>query len=102
MNDYDSVETSGNEMEGEGQPVPCVHIYQMPDGSFGIERSEAPAPEGLQTAGSMEEVMQMAAEMLQGPSQAEEEDAMNAAKAGYGRTSKPTVERSGPEMLFGE
>jgi hypothetical protein len=77
----------GNEMMGEGgggEPVRCVHIYAMPDGTYGVKVASEPPPEGLQTVASMEELIPMLEQGLS-EQEAPQDDAMEAAKAGYAR-----------------
>lgn len=85
-----------------GQPVPCVHIYAMADGTFGLKRAEEAPPEGLETAGDLQTAMAKAAEMLSAPAGGEE-DAMAAAQAGYAKGPKrPPMAAPNPGGLFGE
>lgn len=104
INSFESAPPAGgNEMmgEGAGSPVPCVHIYAMPDGTFGLKRSEEPPPEGLESAGDMDTVMRKVAEMLAAPNEQEAGDAMAAAKVGYAKRAN-RQELAAPGGLFGE
>lgn len=89
----------------EAQAVPCVHIYQLADGSYGIERSEAPAPtEGLEPVASLDEALSKAGEMLQAPPEEGGDDAaaMDSMMAGYKRKAAPAMAAPNPKAVFGE
>jgi hypothetical protein len=88
---------------GEGEAVPCVHIYAMPDGSFVIEQSEAQAPEGGESVASADLALEQAAQMLADPMKADNEaQAMTDAKAGYDRRARRDPFNAGPGAIFGE
>lgn len=86
----------------QGEAVPCIHIYKMADGSFGVEEATAPPPaEGLQTLGSLEEVMAKVEESLTAPPP--DDEAMTAAKAGYAKAAnRPPMAAPNPGAIFGE
>lgn len=89
--------------EGTGA-VPCVHVFQMPDGSYGVQRTEEAPPEGLETVGSMDEAMERASQMMQSgeTDSMDSMGAMDSMRNGYAKRATPPMQAPSPGALFGE
>lgn len=103
-NDYASMPTgSGNPMgmeeEPAAEPVPCLHVYKMADGTFAVKQDEAAPPPDAEPVGSLQEVIAMLEGL--GADEAAEGEAMQAAKTGYAkRAGRPQM--MAPGGIFGE
>lgn len=85
--------------EEGGQPVPCLHVYAMPDGTYMVKKDTAPPPPEAEKVGSLQEVHAMLEEL--GSAEAPEDEAMTAAKTGYAKRSQ-RPEMMAPGGMFGE
>jgi hypothetical protein len=89
--------------EEQGEQVPCIHLYVMPDGSFKVDQSTGPAPADAQEAASLDEAFELARQMAEaGPTDPAEEEAMAAAQAGYARKAQPPASAPNAGGIFGE
>lgn len=91
-----------NPDQPQGEKVPCVHLYVMPDGSYKVTKDEGPAPAEGQEAASMDEAVELVRQMAEGgPSDSEDED-MEAAQAGYAKRAPGMMGAPNPGGVFGE
>lgn len=88
--------------EEQGEQVPCIHLYAMPDGSFKVDQSTGPAPADAQEAASLDEALDLARQMAQGGSPDMDSDDMAAAQAGYAKKAQPPAEAPNAAGMFGE
>ena len=111
-NDYGSAPpNAGNdapadeEYGGQGgeKSVACMHVYQMPDGSYRVSQAEGePVPEGAKPMRDLGAVAQVAQEYFSGADQ-DSDQAMADAQAGYEKGPKrPEMTAPNPGGLFGE
>jgi hypothetical protein len=90
-------------MEGEGESVPCIHLYSMPDGSYKVTQDEGPAPTEGQEAAGLDEAMELVRQMAEaGPVDKDEEAAMQAAESGYAKRATKSPDAPNPGGVFGE
>lgn len=94
--------SSMDEGAKEGEMGQCVHIYAKPDGSYILEQGEEAIPQDGQPAGSLDEAMQMAKQMLSSDAEGSEHDDMKAAQAGYAKKAPQQMSAPNPQGLFGE
>ncbi len=86
----------------EGEMGLCIEIYMMPDGTATVSSSQKPAPTDGQPAASLDEAFEIARQMAEGPQEPTEDEAMQAAQAGYARKAQPGMDAPNPQGLFGE
>lgn len=91
-------------MEGEGETVPCIHLYSMPDGSYKVTKDEGPAPKDGQDAASLDEAMELVRQMASGAPEGGEDEAgeMEAMQSGYAKRAMKSPDAPNPGGVFGE
>jgi hypothetical protein len=100
MNDEMNPEMMGDQPEAE--TVTCLHIYLKPDGTAMVSSGQEPMPEDGTPAASLDEAFQIARQLAENPSDAQEQEAMSAAQAGYAKRAPKPMNAPNPEAVFGE
>jgi hypothetical protein len=100
----DEMNPGMQEMEGEGESVPCIHLYSMPDGSYKVTKDEGPAPTEGQDAASLDEAMELVRQMASGAPEGEGEQPseMDAMQSGYAKRAVKAPDAPNPGGVFGE